>query len=141
MIDGRATTPWTLVSGPAPPDTVRFLNRGTRGNRVEIVKRLPFAHIQAYMAGGQAAPVTPPPSTTSPSTAATAPVTVRVMTPDDAIAVARCTYAVYGYTLPDDYLYFPDRMCEMLRGGSSTPRHITGRCTSVSTSTERSAAT
>src|SRR5262249_5645499 len=98
-------------------DTVRFLNRGTRGNRVEIVKRLPFAHIQAYMAGGQAAPVTPPPSTTSPSTAATAPVTVRVMTPDDAIAVARCTYAVYGYTLPDDYLYFPDRMCEMLRGG------------------------
>ncbi len=98
-------------------DTVRFLNRGTRGNRVEIVKRLPFAHIQAYMAGGQAAPVTPPPSTTSPSTAATAPVTVSVMTPDDAIAVARCTYAVYGYTLPDDYLYFPDRMCEMLRGG------------------------
>src|SRR5438477_576677 len=62
-------------------------------------------------------PETPPPSTTSPSTAATAPVTVRVMTPDDAIAVARCTYAVYGYTLPDDYLYFPDRMCEMLRGG------------------------
>src|SRR5262245_77352 len=62
-------------------DTVRFLNRGTRGNRVEIVKRLPFAHIQAYMAGGQAAPVTPPPSTTSPATAATAPVTVRVMTP------------------------------------------------------------
>ena len=98
-------------------DTVRFLNRGTRGNRVEIVKRLPFAHIQAYMAGGQAAPVTPPPSTTSPSTAAAAPATVRVMTPDDAIAVARCTYAVYGYTLPDDYLYFPDRMCEMLRGG------------------------
>ena len=39
------------------------------------------------------------------------------MTPDDAIAVARCTYAVYGYTLPDEYLYFPDRLCEMLDGG------------------------
>jgi GNAT superfamily N-acetyltransferase len=98
-------------------DTVRFLNRGTRGNRVEIVKRLPFVHIQAYMAGGQAAPVAPSASTTLPSTVVTAPVTVRVMTPDDAIAVARCTYAVYGYTLPDDYLYFPDRMCEMLHGG------------------------
>jgi len=31
--------------------------------------------------------------------------------------VARCTYAVYGYTLPDDYLYFPDRLREMLDGG------------------------
>src|SRR5438132_901128 len=31
-------------------DTVRFLNRGTRGNRVEIVKRLPFPHLQASMA-------------------------------------------------------------------------------------------
>ncbi len=93
-------------------DAVRFLNRGTRGNRVEIVKRLPFAPIEAYIAGGQAAPVAPPPSTTS-----TAPVTVRLMAPDDAVAVARCTYAVYGYTLPDDYLYFPDRMREMLDGG------------------------
>src|SRR6058998_2583602 len=93
-------------------DAVRFQNRGTRGNRVEIVKRLPFAHIETYIAGGQAAPVAP-----APSPASTAPVTVRLMTPDDAIAVARCTYAVYGYTLPDDYLYFPDHMREMLHGG------------------------
>src|SRR5439155_8320242 len=105
-------------SGPAGPsltglaDAVRFQNRGTRGNRVEIVKRLPFAHIETYIAGGQAAPVAP-----SSSPASIAPVTVRLMTPDDAIAVARCTYAVYGYTLPDDYLYFPDRVCEMLHGG------------------------
>jgi len=95
-------------------DTVRFLNRGTRGNRVEIVKRLPFAHIQTYVAEGPAAP---PPSTTSTAATASAPVTVRLMTPDDAIAVARCTYSVYGYTLPDDYLYYPDRMREMLHGG------------------------
>ena len=37
------------------------------------------------------------------------------MTPDDAIGVARCTYAVYGYSVPDEYLYFPDRMREMLQ--------------------------
>jgi anti-sigma regulatory factor (Ser/Thr protein kinase)/ribosomal protein S18 acetylase RimI-like enzyme len=93
-------------------DSVRFANLGARGNRVEIAKRLPFDHIEAYIAGGQAAPVTPPSTET-----ATAPVTLRPMTPDDAIAVARCTYAVYGYSLPDDYLYFPDRMREMLEGG------------------------
>jgi serine/threonine-protein kinase RsbW len=44
-------------------------------------------------------------------------VTLRLMTPDDAVAVARCTYACYGYTVPDDYLYFPDHMREMLHGG------------------------
>lgn len=92
-------------------DDVRFVNLGTRGNRVEIVKRLPFDHIESYIAGKGAAPVA---ASTEPSTA---PVTVRSMTPDDAIAVARCTYAVYGYTVPDDYLYFPDRIREMLQGG------------------------
>ncbi len=93
-------------------DTVRFANLGARGNRVEIAKRLPFDHIEAFIATGKAAPVAAPSTAT-----ADAAVTLRLMTPDDAIAVARCTYAVYGYTLPDDYLYFPDRLCEMLAGG------------------------
>jgi anti-sigma regulatory factor (Ser/Thr protein kinase) len=93
-------------------DTVCFASLGRRGNRVEICKRLPFDHIEAYIAGGKAPELTSPPP--GPSTE---PVTVRLMRPDDAIAVARCTYAVYGYTLPDDYLYFPDRMREMLAGG------------------------
>ncbi|HXJ81437.1 MAG TPA: GNAT family N-acetyltransferase [Candidatus Methylomirabilis sp.] len=93
-------------------DVVRFLNLGTRGNRVELHKRLPFRAIDAYIAAGQAPPVAAP---SAPPL--TLPVTVRLMTPDDAIGVARSTYAVYGYTLPDDYLYFPDRIREMLQGG------------------------
>jgi serine/threonine-protein kinase RsbW len=106
------------TSGPAAPslaacaDAIRFLNLGTGGNRVEIVKRLPFPAIDAYIARGAAAPMAP-----STPVAPGAPVTVRAMTPEDAVGVARCTYAVYGYTLPDDYLYFPDRIREMLRGG------------------------
>lgn len=100
----------------APPltagtDTVRFVNLGVEGNRVEIVKHLPFDHIEAYLAGGGAAPVA------TSAEASAAPVTLRAMTPDDAIGVARCTYAVYGYSVPDDYLYVPDRMREMLDGG------------------------
>jgi anti-sigma regulatory factor (Ser/Thr protein kinase) len=105
---GSALAAPSLTAGT---DDVRFVNLGTRGNRVEIVKRLPFDHIETYIAGKGAAPVA---ASTEPSTAA---VTVRSMTPDDAIAVARCTYAVYGYTVPDDYLYFPDRIREMLQGG------------------------
>ena len=93
-------------------DTVSFASLGRHGNRVEIGKRLPFDHIEAYIADGKAPEVISPPSGPSME-----PVSLRLMTPDDAIAVARCTYAVYGYTLPDDYLYFPDRMREMLAGG------------------------
>src|SRR3984893_9011637 len=104
----------SAVSAPwvnAGTDTVRFVNLGAQGNRVEIVKHLPFDHIEAYIAAGGAPPVAKSPE------ASTAAVTLRAMTPEDAIGVARCTYAVYGYSVPDDYLYVPDRMREMLDGG------------------------
>jgi len=91
-------------------DAIRFSSLGARGNRVEIVKRLPFTPIDAPGAG-------PKPATPPSRVPATTPVTVRLMTPDDAVAVARCTYACYGYTVPDDYLYSPDHLCEMLVGG------------------------
>lgn len=93
-------------------DVVRFSNLGPRGNRVEIVKRLPFAHIDTCAGDRQK-----PARVSATAEPLTAPVTLRLMTPDDAVAVARCTYAVYGYTVPDDYLYFPDRLREMLQGG------------------------
>ena len=93
-------------------DAVRFLNLGTSGNRVEIVKRLPFAPIDAGKdRGDKPAAAAPAPA---PMTDA---VSVRLMTPDDAVAVARCAYQCYGYTVPDDYLYYPDHMREMLAGG------------------------
>ena len=110
-LEAGAGSPLAAPSLTAGPDAVRFMTLGTRGNRVEIVKRLPFDHIETYIAVGTAAPVA------RSTEASTAPVTLRSMTPEDAIAVARCTYAVYGYSVPDDYLYVPDRMREMLQGG------------------------
>lgn len=110
-LEGGAGSALAAPSLMAGTDDVRFVNLGTRGNRVEIVKRLPFDHIETYIAGKAATLVA------ASIRSSTAPVTVRSMTPDDAIAVARCTYAVYGYTVPDDYLYFPDRIREMLQGG------------------------
>jgi anti-sigma regulatory factor (Ser/Thr protein kinase) len=106
-------------AGPAGPsltsfaDQVHFQNLGPRGNRVEIVKQLPFKHIDDY-------PGSEPPAAAAPAPlppVSTQPVTLRAMTADDAIAVARCTYSVYGYTVPDEFLYFPDRIKEMLAGG------------------------
>jgi len=112
LLEASPHSALTVPSLSGFADAVHFANLGPRGNRVEIVKRLPFAAIDAY------------PDTVKPSAAAPAavhpqadPVRLRPMTPDDAVAVARCTYAVYGYTVPDDYLYFPDHMREMLHGG------------------------
>ena len=93
-------------------DAVRFASLGNRGNRVEIVKRLPFKHVEGYLAEEEKRPK-PPAAPAAPDT----PVTLRLMGPGDAVAVARCTYHCYGYTVPDDYLYFPERMREMLEGG------------------------
>ena len=112
--DWSRIEPGSAVASPsltAGTDAVRFVNLGTEGNRVEIIKHLPFDHIETYLAGGAA------PSLSTSTETSTASVTVRSMTPDDAIGVARCTYAVYGYSVPDEYLYFPDRMREMLQGG------------------------
>jgi serine/threonine-protein kinase RsbW len=112
--DWSRIEPGSVVASPsltAGTDAVRFVNLGTEGNRVEIVKHLPFDHIETYLTRGAA------PSLSTSTETSTASVTVRSMTPDDAIGVARCTYAVYGYSVPDEYPYFPDRLREMLQGG------------------------
>ena len=55
-----------------------------------------------------------------PAAAAPAgPVTLRLMTPDDAVAVARCTYAVYGYTVPTTTCTFPTTCGRCWRAGCS----------------------
>ena len=112
LLEASAHSGLTVPSLTGFADAVRFSNLGPRGNRVEIVKRLPFAAIDAYP--GTVTPSAVAPAAVDPQAS---PVTLRLMTPDDAVAVAQCTYAVYGYTVPDDYLYFPDHMCEMLHGG------------------------
>ncbi len=89
--DWSRIDPGTAVASPsviAGTDAVRFVNLGTEGNRVEIVKHLPFDHIETYLAEGSA------PSLSTSTETSTA-----------------------GYSVPDEYLYFPDRMREMLQGG------------------------
>ncbi len=89
-------------------DSVHFENLGVHGNRVEVVKRLaprPTAE------GAPAPAALPPPA--HPDTA----VTLRLMTPADAESVIRCTYRTYGYTAPDEKLYDPAHLAELIEGG------------------------
>jgi serine/threonine-protein kinase RsbW len=90
-------------------DSVHFSNLGVQGNRVEIVKRVTA---KAVPDGDAQRPSAPPPAA-HPDT----PIAIRLMTPDDAEAVIRCTYRTYGYTAPDEKLYDPAHLRELLDGG------------------------
>ncbi len=90
-------------------DSVHFANLGVHGNRVEIVKRLPSRAAGVVEAAE--------PRTVPPPAPHDAPVTLRLMTADDSEAVARCTYRTYGYTAPDEKLYDPDHLRQLLRSG------------------------
>lgn len=91
-------------------DSVHFTNLGVAGNRVEIVKRLPSK-------AADQTNDTPPQTCAAPPAPLDVPLALRLMTPDDAEAVTRCTYRTYGYTAPDEKLYDADRLRELLQGG------------------------
>lgn len=93
-------------------DEIRFVNLGRGGNRVELVKKLPYRDVDSYLseeekkAATQADPV--PESV---------PVIIRLMKPDDAVSLARCVYRCYGYTYASGDVYLPDKMKELLESG------------------------
>ena len=90
-------------------DSAHFANLGVHGNRVEIVKRLPSRAAGKVEAATRSdVPAAAPHDT---------PLVLRLMTPDDGEAVARCTYRTYGYTAPDEKLYDPDHLRELLQSG------------------------
>jgi anti-sigma regulatory factor (Ser/Thr protein kinase) len=91
-------------------DSVHFANLGVAGNQVEIVKRLPSKAPDQTDA-------MPPETIAPPPAPLDAPLVLRLMTPDDAEAVTRCTYRTYGYTAPDAKLYDAGHLGDLLRGG------------------------
>jgi len=105
-------------------DQARFLNLGRRGKRVELVKNLTYETVEAYVPEDEKEGKLPP----APA-AQDIPLTLRLMKPDDLGGLARCVYRSYGYTYSSDYIYFPDRVRELLESGllvscvAVTPEH------------------
>jgi serine/threonine-protein kinase RsbW len=90
----------------AHADEISFVNLGKRGQCIELVKQLP--------------PGAAPPMDAEAATAAadlpseTDAVSLRLMQPDDAVALARCMYRCYGYTYANEAVYFPGRIAELM---------------------------
>jgi serine/threonine-protein kinase RsbW len=93
-------------------DEIHFLNLGRSGKRVELVKNLPYKDVEAYISEEEkdrALPLSPVPEDI--------PITIRLMKPDDSVALARCVYRCYGYTYANGDVYFPDKVREFLESG------------------------
>lgn len=96
-------------------DRITFNNNGREGYSVELCKQPANRHIANYA----------PPS--APLTAASAldagppeqaldEIEIRPLRDDEAIEIARCAYATYGYSY-EDYIYYPEKIVELNRSG------------------------
>jgi len=90
-------------------DEIHFLNLGRRGKRVELVKKLPYRDVEAYISEEEKDRALP-----LASVPKDVPITIRLMKPDDSVDLARCVYRCYGYTYANSDVYFPDRVREFL---------------------------
>ncbi len=93
-------------------DEIHFLNSGRRGKRVELIKNLPYKNVEEYISEEERKRTLP-----LPPILKDVPLTIRLMRPGDSVDVARCVYRCYGYTYSSDYIYFPDRVRELLESG------------------------
>ncbi|HXG11563.1 MAG TPA: ATP-binding protein [Gemmataceae bacterium] len=91
---------------------IRCLNLGRHGNRVELVKKLPPAPLQADLAEQEAKR-----TAGAPPAAAEEPLTLRLLKADETLALVRCLYRCYGYTYDADYMYDPQRIRELQEAG------------------------
>lgn len=93
-----------LMKGLA--DEIRFTRLGHGGKKIELAARLPYRDISSY-------PAEPEQPAIDPDT----PLSMRIMTAADAVAMSRCVYRSYGYSYGHDFVYFPTRVREMIEKG------------------------
>jgi serine/threonine-protein kinase RsbW len=89
-------------------DEVRFVNLGKGGKRLEFIKNISY--------GTRGEPVAPEASQRDEQLPADMPIEIRLMRPDEGIALAKCFYRVYGYTY-GEFLYYPERIRELIESG------------------------
>lgn len=91
-------------------DDVTFSNRGREGNRVELVRNLPAARLDATgPAEQEAAEAEPAPEGV--------PIEIRLMRPDQSVGLTRLVYRAYGYTYDNEQAYHPDRLRDLQESG------------------------
>jgi anti-sigma regulatory factor (Ser/Thr protein kinase) len=96
-------------------DQVEWINHGPEGNEVRLTKYLPQSHITEHVAEAELAPFHE-----AEPLAPEQSYTIRRLLPEDAIGVSQVLYRAYGYSYPDDYMYYPKRIIDMNETGKLT---------------------
>lgn len=91
-------------------DGLSFINRGKEGKRLELVKQLPAESVAAGMEASQTA--------AGEQTVAclTEQPLLRLLQPEESLALAQLAYRSYGYTYVSDF-YYPERIRERMAAG------------------------
>lgn len=94
-------------------DEVSFLNLGRYGKRVEITKSLSYKDVEDYVSVDEKNR-----SKELPQAPADRSLQYMMMNSGQCIDLARCVYRSYGYSYPNDTIYFPDKRKELLDSGT-----------------------
>lgn len=90
-------------------DEVQFVNLGRKGKSIKFIKYLKYKNIVDYPVGTKPESTEIAPKNT--------PLDFRMMKTSDSVSVARCMYRSYGYTYGNEFIYFPEKVKEMLESG------------------------
>lgn len=88
-----------------------FINRGTEGKRLELVQTIPTKSIAAVMEQQQSNG-----ADSAEGAVLTDKPLLRLLRPDEALALAQLAYRSYGYTYVSDF-YYPEKIREQLETG------------------------
>lgn len=94
----------------AMADEVNSHYLGKEGKVVELVKYLPSNNIES---SGSLDKIVV--DETEPTRSES--VTLRLMRPDETVALARCIYRVYGYSYPHEDIYYPKKFASLIESG------------------------
>lgn len=101
---------WKLLHGFA--DEVRFFNLGKQGKRLEIAIRIAMEGAAELHAGDRVAEEAKVPKAPEDEE-----LTIRLMERDEADLLSRCVYRSFGYSYTGEYIYYPERIQELMDGG------------------------
>lgn len=93
-------------------DKVDWINHGRDGKELRLTKYLPVANVTEHLSDDELAPFRDNEPQAPPQN-----YTIRRLRSEEAIWVAQCIYQAYGYSYPEDYLYYPERIAHMNETG------------------------
>jgi len=97
-----------MVLMKALADEIHFVNLGREGKEVVFVKNLPYKNITELEEVKEA-------QEKAQVDNEDIELTYRLMTEKDAVPMARCMYRSYGYSYGNDFVYYPEKIIELIR--------------------------